>query len=58
MPLWGVFQLDRIVHLRSALESKASQSNRMGYLILTGMQEPPKGFKIPNNFIEKFIAKG
>ena len=43
-----MFQLDKIIHLRSALESKGSQINKQnGILILTGMQKPPEGFKIP-----------
>lgn len=46
--LWRMFQLDKIVYLRSVLESRCSQINTQnGIPILTGMQKPPKGLKIP-----------
>ena len=45
-PLWGTFPLDKIVHLRSALESKCSQIKQNGIPLLIGMWKPPKGFKI------------
>ena len=41
-----MFQLDKIVHLRSALKSKCSQIKQNGISILTGIQKPPKVFKI------------
>ena len=35
-----MFQLDKVVHLRSALESKGSQINRMGHLFNCHAESP------------------
>lgn len=58
-PAWGMFQLDKIVHLRSRLESKGSQIKKQnGIPILTGMQKLPKPSRFQNSFTASFVAKG
>lgn len=56
-PLWGTFQLDKIIHLKSEPEIKYSQIKQNGLPILTGMQKPLKDFKSPNNLYGKTCCK-
>lgn len=41
-----MIQLDKIIHLGSALERKRSQI-KQNMSVLIGMQKPPKDFKMP-----------
>lgn len=47
MVIWGTFQLDNVIYLRSASESKYFETKQNGIPISTGIHKLPKGFKIP-----------
>lgn len=54
----GIFQLDKIIYLRSTLKSKGSKSSKqIGVTILIGMQKLSKASRFQNNFIAVFFAK-
>lgn len=52
----GLIQLDKIVHLRCALESTSSQIKENEAPILIGKQKPLKCLGFQNRFIKRFIA--
>lgn len=42
-----MFQLDKIIYINRSVERKSSQIQQNEIPILTGMQKPSKGLKIP-----------
>ena len=53
-----MFQLDKFIS-QVYWEIRVLKVNKHDEIsILTGLQEPPEGFKIPKIFTESFIAKG
>lgn len=58
-PFGEMFQLDKISHLRKALESKSFQLKEQNAIpTLIGMQKCPEVFKIKNSLTERFTGKG
>ena len=53
----GTFQLDRIIHLRSTLESKDSHIKQNGIPMLIGMHSSQKASEFQNSNIKKLIRK-
>lgn len=54
----GIFQLDKITYLRSALKARVPKSNKQNSVpILVGMQKLSKASGFQNSFIESFTAK-
>lgn len=56
--LWGMFQLDKIVCLRSALERKDSQIKQMEWVAYFNVtQKVPKASRFQNRLMERFVTK-